>query len=297
MSVNECKALKDLNLVDRFLFDEAMEIPELYQIALRIILEEEIELLDSVQTEKELRISPGLRSIRLDVVSIDVSGQIYYTEMQKANTGNLVKRSRYYQSQMDVSLLEPGSVDFNLLNDTCLILIAPFDIFGKGLYRYTFEGVCRECPDLRLEDGATRIFINTRGTNRQDFSQEFLDFMEYLMHTSDENADRSSSERIKHMHRKIQEIRMSEERGVKYMQKWEERVYDRLEGKAEGKAIRLVELIQKKCAKGRSLSQIADEVEEEEENIRRYYEEVLSAPEKTAEEIVEALEENVDEVV
>lgn len=296
MATNEMKALKDLNLVDRFLFDETMEIPELYQMTVSIILENEIELLDRVQTEKELRISPGLRSVRLDVVSMDNSGQIYYTEMQKKNTGNLVKRSRFYQSQMDVSLLEPGSVDFNMLNDTSLILIAPFDIFGRGLYRYTFEGVCRECPDLKLEDGATRIFINTKGTNRQDFSQEFLDFMEYLMHTSDQNAEKTSSERIKIMHKRIQEIRMSEERGVKYMQKWEERVYDRLEGKAEGKVIRLVEQIQKKCAKGKSLSQIADEVEEEEESIRRYYDAVLSAPVKTAEEIVALLEEKTDEV-
>ena len=52
-----------------------------------------------------------------------------------------------YQAQLDVSLLEPGSKDFNLLNDSCFILIAPFDLFGYGLYRYTFEGTCRECPD------------------------------------------------------------------------------------------------------------------------------------------------------
>lgn len=90
---------------------------------------------------------------------------------------------------------------------------------------------------------------------------------------------------------------MSEECGVKYMQKWEERVYDRLEGKAEGKIIRLVEQIQKKCAKGKSLLQIADEVEEEHEAIRSIYEAVLAAPEKTAEQIVEQMEETADEMV
>ena len=35
-------------------------------------------------------------------------------------------------------------------------------------------------------------------------------------------AEKTASTRIKSMHKKIQEIRMSEERGVKYMQKWEE---------------------------------------------------------------------------
>ena len=78
-----------------------------------------------------------------------------------------------------MSLLEPGCGDFNELNDSCMILVAPFDLFGYGLYRYTFEGQCREVPGLALQDGAARIFINTFGTNRQDFPQEFLDFMEY----------------------------------------------------------------------------------------------------------------------
>ena len=236
MEVQESRSLQDLNLVDRFLFDETMEVPGMYEIMVNILLENKVTLLDRVQTEKEFRISPELRSVRLDVVSMDITGTIYYTEMQKKNTGNLLKRSRYYQGQLDVSLLEPGSVDFNMLNDTCLILITPFDLFGKGLYRYTFSGVCEECPELKLWDGAVRVFINTKGTNRNDFSQEFLDFMEYLMETTDQRAEKSSSERIRAMHKEVKKIRVSEKMGVKYMQKWEERVYDRLEGKAEGRA-------------------------------------------------------------
>lgn len=235
MEVQESRSLQDLNLMDRFLFDETMEVPGMYQIMVNILLENKVTLLDRVQTEKELRVSPELRSVRLDVVSMDIFGKLYYTEMQKKNTGNLLKRSRYYQSQLDVSLLEPGSTDFNLLNDTCLILITPFDLFGKGLYRYTFSGVCEECPELKLRDGAVRVFINTRGTNREDFSQEFLDFMEYLMDTSDRRVEAASSEKIKQMHREVLKIRASEKMGVKYMQRWEERVYDKLEGKQEAR--------------------------------------------------------------
>lgn len=236
MTEREPRSLQDLNLMDRFLFDEIMDVSGMYQIAVNILLENKADLLDKTQTEKEFRISPLLRAVRLDVVGMDTDGRVYYTEMQQRNTENLLKRSRYYQGQLDVSLLEPGSVDFNLLNDSCLILIAPFDIFGRGLYRYTFCGVCQECPDLKLQDGAVRVFINTNGTNRKDFSREFLDFMEYLMNTTDENAAKTVSGRIKAMHREVQRIRASEEMGVKFMQKWEERVYDRLDGKAEGKA-------------------------------------------------------------
>ena len=139
-----------------------------------------------------------------------------------------------YQAQIDVSLLEPGSTDFNLLNDSCFILIAPFDIFGKELYRYTFEGVCRECPELKLGDGAVKIFINTRGKNREEFSEEFLDFMEYITESTDKHADETKSERIKLIHEKVKRIKASEKAGVRYMQRWEEIAYARQDGMAEG---------------------------------------------------------------
>lgn len=131
MANNVTTKLEELNLVDKFLFDETMEDRESYQMVINILLENEIELLDKPQTEKELRVSPQLRQVRLDVVSMDQEKKFYYTEMQKNNTGNLIKRSRYYQAQLDVSLLEPGSADFNLLNNSCFILISPFDIFGS----------------------------------------------------------------------------------------------------------------------------------------------------------------------
>ena len=118
----------------------------------------------------------------------------------------------------------------------CFILIAPFDIFGRGLFRYTFEGVCKECPDLKIEDGAVRIFINTKGTNSQDFSQEFLDFMSYINDSSDEMAMRTTSSKIKMIHENVAKIRASEKMGVKFMQLWEEKVYLREEGRSEARA-------------------------------------------------------------
>lgn len=106
-------------------------------------------------------------------------------------------------------------------------------MYGKGLYRYTFEGACRECPELKLEDGAVRVFINTKGTNREDFSQEFLDFMDYVTGTTDENAGKSGSVRIKTIHKKICRIRKSERAGIKLMQRWEELEYAKQDGRKE----------------------------------------------------------------
>ena len=262
MEKNVVTKLEDLNLINRFLFDEVMEDRESYQATVSILLGEDIQLLDEPETEKELRVSPELREIRLDVVSMDKGGKLYYTEMQQKNTKNLRRRSRYYQAQLDVSLLAPGSKDFNLLNDSCLILVAPFDIFERGLYRYTFATFCKECPDLKLEDGATRVFINTKGKNKWVFSQEFLDFMEYLTNTTDEVAEKTESCRIKRIHEQVKRIRLSEKMGVKYMQLWEEKAYIREEGYEEGDKKRLIHTICKKLRKGKALEQIADEVEE-----------------------------------
>lgn len=234
MTNNVTTKLQELNLLDRFLFDETMENLEAYQAAVSILLEEEVELVERPETEKELRISPELRQIRLDVISMDVRNRLYYTEMQQRDTKNLRKRSRFYQAQLDVSLLDPGSKDFNSLNDSCFILVAPFDIFGRGLYRYTFEGVCRECPDLKINDGAIRVFINTKGTNKQEFSQEFLDFMEYINDSSDWIADRTQSGKIKVIHENVKKVKSSEKMGVKYMQLWEEKAYIREDAFAEG---------------------------------------------------------------
>ena len=81
------KTLNELTLLDKFLFDEVMDIPEAHEAALRIILgDENLRLLTPSQTEKELRTAPWLRSIRLDVYSMDENLRIYNTEAQKTRS-------------------------------------------------------------------------------------------------------------------------------------------------------------------------------------------------------------------
>ena len=263
--------LDDLNLVDKFLFDETMEDVESYQATVSILTENETELLSKPETEKELRISPELREIRLDVISMDKDKKIYYSEMQKKNTYDLTKRSRYYQAQLDVSLLEPGSVDFNQLNDSCFILIAPFDIFGRGLYRYTFEGTCLECPDLKIKDGARRIFINTNGTNDSDFSQEFLDFMKYITSSTDESANKTTSSKIKLIHQKVRKIKASEKMGVKFMQQWEVEVLARQEERDEGIRILIIDNLEENTPKDRIIEKLIRHFSLTEDKANEYY--------------------------
>ena len=152
------KYLSGLTLLDRFLFAEAVEDQEVMQLILEIILGQEIHLAGPPQTEKEARRSPQYRHIRLDVWAKDQDNRIYDTEVQNRNTGNLPRRSRYYQSYIDTTQLKPGTVDFNRLGDIIQILIAPFDLIGDGYYRYTFRMNCMENKERLLGDGAVRSF-------------------------------------------------------------------------------------------------------------------------------------------
>ncbi|MCC8139582.1 MAG: Rpn family recombination-promoting nuclease/putative transposase [Lachnospiraceae bacterium] len=284
--------LQELNLTDRFLFDEVMEDPQAHREILSIILGREIPSLKRAETEKEVRVSSLARSVRLDVFTMDENTDVYNTEMQKEWKKDLAKRSRYYQGIIDTGLLTPGVPDYNLLNNTYIILIMTFDLFGYGKYCYTFKPVCQEVPGCILEDGATRIFLNTRGKNDDEVSPELAEFLHYVENTTDQTAQTANSERIHKIHDRVREVRQNEKVGVKYMLAWEEKYYaqeeareiglaegraeglaeglaeGRVKGHAEGRAEKLAEQIKKKLAKGKTAEEIADALEEDVDTIR-----------------------------
>ena len=76
--------------------------------------------------------------------------------------------------------------DYNRLNTSYIIMIMPFDLFGYKKYVYTFRARCEEEPECLLEDGATRIFLNTRGENDEEVPRELAEFLHYLEETTDE---------------------------------------------------------------------------------------------------------------
>ena len=94
-----------------------------------------------------------------------------------------------------------------------------------------------------------------------------------------------------------QKVKSNEEIGVKYMQEWEEKILEkrkaraeglaegRAEGRAEGETFRLIQLIKKKIQKSKSFIQIADELEEEPDNIQSLYECISQNINLTTEEI------------
>lgn len=285
MSKNK-KSLQDLTLLDRFLFAEVMEDPKTFENILSIILGEDISIKGRPQTEHENRTSPLKRQVRLDVWAEDETYAVYNIEAQKKNTKNLPHRSRFYQALIDSKLLDPGEVDFSNMKDCYSIIIAPFDLFGRGLYQYTFQMTCAETGQP-LEDGATRIFLNTHGKNSEDISPELKELLYYMEHTTEEIS--CSTSRLQEIKNHVNIVKSSEEIGVKYMQEWEEKILEkrkaRAEGRAEGETFRLIQLIKKKIQKSKSFIQISDELEEEPDNIQSLYECISQNINLTTEEI------------
>jgi len=236
MAAKEKRKLKDLNLLDKFLFDEAMEDEENKNMKtlLDIILGQDTHLKQPPQTEKECRSSLEKRQIRLDVYTVDEDDVVYDTEPQKTNTKNLPKRSQLYQGMIDSRLLPPGCIDFNLLNPVVIIMIMPFDLFGYELYRYTFKMQCEEVPEMELGDDATRIFLNSHGKHPELVSRELIELLEYMEKSTDAVVEECESERIHQMHERVNRLKSSKEMEIKFMQKWEEKEMERQEAYAEG---------------------------------------------------------------
>ena len=276
MSKNK-KSLQDLTLLDRFLFAEVMEDPKTFENILSIILGEDISIKGRPQSEHESRTSPLKRQVRLDVWAEDETDAVYNVEAQKENTKNLPHRSRFYQALIDSKLLDPGEVDFSNMKDCYSIIIAPFNLFGRGLYQYTFQMTCAETGQP-LEDGATRIFLNTHGKNSEDISPELKELLYYMEHTTEEIS--CSTSRLQEIKNHVNIVKSSEEIGVKYMQEWEEKILEKrkaraeglAEGRAEGQTITLIQQMKKKIQKSKTLIQIADELEEEPDTIQSLYE-------------------------
>ena len=214
------------------------------------------------------------------IFSMDEEDSVYNTEMQEERKTDLAKRSRYYQALIDTGLLEPGIPDYNCLNESYIIMIMPFDLFGYGKYVYTFNARCKEVPECQLKDGATRIFLNTRGMNDDEVSKELVDFLHYLEDTTSERVAKTESERIKRIHDRVCKVRLNEEVGVKYMQAWEEKYYAKEDGREEGRKEHLMEQVAKKLKKGKEVIVIADELEEEVETILDIIREINEAKEE-----------------
>ena len=186
------KTYKELSFTDDFLFCNIMQNnPDICKELVELLLDRKVGKVAYSETQKSIDLALDQKGVRLDVYFEDDLSTAYNIEMQTSNTGNLPKRSRYYQGTVDLNMISSGA-GYDELKQSYIIFIDTFDLFGKGFPKYTFENVCQESSDLHLDDGAVKVFINAKSTI-PGMSPELQGFLRYLC---GENPDTPLTDRI-----------------------------------------------------------------------------------------------------
>ena len=153
---------QDATITENFLFEKVMHNKRICKRLIEKILGITIQSIEFPEAEKSIAIRRDSKSVRLDVYVTDDTGRVYDIEMQCTNPfdDELVKQTRYYQGMVDMDLIDKG-MNYTDLNSTYIIFICTFDLFGLGYPMYTFRNICLEDNKLELNDGTTKLFLNS----------------------------------------------------------------------------------------------------------------------------------------
>ena len=155
---------------------------------------------------------------------------------------------------------------------------------------------CEEIPDLPYDDGAKTLFLYTKGTEGNP-PEELKKLLRYMEHSSAENADTLD---LRELHEMVTEVKCDRKVGLTYMKAYEleQRLLRQGEkiglergekmGLEKGKEKKLLSQVIAKVKKGKTVSEIADALEEDEQTISRLVQIVgRYAPEYDPEKILE----------
>lgn len=176
------KRYEELTIEDDFMFGKVMEGKALCRDVLERLLEESVGVLENIQTQREFRYVSAGKPVRLDVYARDQKS-IYDAEMQRLNHQavknlELPRRSRFYQSSMDMDHLSRGK-SYRELPEGKVLFICTFDPFGLGYAKYTFQNLCTEDKKLYLKDGTEKIFYNCM-TDTENVLENLRELYEYI---------------------------------------------------------------------------------------------------------------------
>lgn len=220
-----------------------------------------IQSVEYVEPQKTIKNGYVSRGIRVDLFVTDERGDIYNVEVQTANLGNLPKRMRYYQSVIDINVLNPGA-DYKTLRKSFIIFICNHDPFHLGRVLYTFENRCLEAPSLALGDESVKVVVNTKGSDGS-IGPGLRELVRYL----DNGTVSGSYSRT--LEDAVQSVKSSEERRHEYMimmvREQEIRAQGREEGLEQGRA----QGLEQGRAQGRAL--------EREKQTQLFYNRLLAA--------------------
>ena len=241
---------KNATIANNFIFYKVMHNnPDVCKELLEILLQIKINHI-VMQTEETIEVDYDKKGVRLDVYAEGAS-KAYNLEMQATDNGEIPERARYYQGILDVQALNQGD-DYKDLKDSYVIFICVPDIFQKGFAKYTFENLCLENPQIKLNDRAYKYFFIAENYDKI-LDERQKAFLKQVI-SPDEKGSDSFSEKVSRL---VVEAKQNSLWRKQFMDLEREKARKFREGKEEGREETLVTQICKKLAKGKSIPVIS----------------------------------------
>ncbi|MBC6719541.1 Rpn family recombination-promoting nuclease/putative transposase [Treponema sp. Marseille-Q4130] len=171
------KPVEELSFTDDFMFGTVMKNKRICKGVLERLLHIKVGKIEYPSLQKTIAPFYESKGIRLDVY-VSEPQRIFDIEIQTSIPPSLPKRTRYYQSLMDVDNLLRGQ-NYAELKESYVIFICTQDPFGEGLPVYTFRNVCSEDGTLFLDDKSAKVFYNVGAYGKED-EPELSALLQYL---------------------------------------------------------------------------------------------------------------------
>ena len=137
------------------------------------------------------------------------------------------------------------------LKNGIVIFVCTFDPFGQGRHYYSFENVCLEDTNLKLNDGTKKILLNTKGI-LDDVNPNLKKLLDFI------DGQRPEDEFTQELSMAVENARHSKKWRLEYMN-LELKLRDKYrEGENAGKEVEKIESAKRMLADGKlSLNDIA----------------------------------------
>ena len=210
------KTLEEMNLLDDFLFVWMVSYPEIGERFVRSLLKtifgREFKHLSVTAQKVFYGADTKLHGARLDVYIEPEKGAsegkaaVYDIEPDQNDSPSdkkaLPRRVRFYHGKIVARSLSSGA-DYNTLKDVVIIMIMPYDPFGLNRMVYTVKNKCVEVPEMEYEDGASTLFLYTKGTVGIP-NEAVKQLLHYMEDTTYENA---VNKELREIHRMVETVK------------------------------------------------------------------------------------------
>ena len=200
------KSVDELTFTDDGMFQAVLRDPEICAELVERLLHVKVNHVDYPELEKQIAPYYSSKGVRLDVYLKDTD-KVIDVEMQSSPQEALGKRTRYYESMVDIDSILKGQ-DYTELKDSYILFICKTDPFKNddekyyGMPCYTFRNICEENECVELDDKSLKVIYNSSAYEKES-NEKIRDFLKYIY--TNEPGEDDFSRRISVMVEKIKD--------------------------------------------------------------------------------------------